>query len=326
MKTFAIVLIIILMLVVGYELFLLIIPQPVQEVVVEIDEGEPAALIADKLVNHGVIRSKWPFIIYARLRRIDNELSWGKYLFSGRLSTRDVVHILMEGRVVLRRVTIPEGSMIDDTARVLVRRGFGEYQTYIELCNDPDFAEELTGFPVRTLEGFLYPETYNFAEEASEEFIIRFLVRTFFNRTSALYIPDDFKYTFYEMVTLASIIEKEARYNDEKPLIASVFLNRLDIGKRLQADPTVAYALSQKGIERTRIFYVDLEVDSPYNTYRREGLPPTPICSPSITSMQAVLEPAESDFFYFFADRQGRHIFSKTYREHLNKLRVLRKR
>ncbi len=324
MKAFALILALILLLIVFYELSLVFFPKPVREVVVEIKQGEPAAQIADKLVQQGVIRSKWLFIAYIRLRGIDKELNWGQYLFSGNLSTNDVIEILLEGRVLLKRVTIPEGLTIGETAKRLENSGFGQYDNYLELCKDEEFAQQLTGLPVQTLEGFLYPETYNFAREVSEEYIIRSMVREFFAKTENLHLPDDFKLNFYELIILASIIEKEARYKDEKPLIASVFLNRLRIGKRLQADPTVAYALAKEGIHRRRIYYVDLEIDSPFNTYRHTGLPPAPICSPSLPAMEAVLSPADSDFLYFFADRYGRHIFSKTYREHLNKQRALR--
>ncbi len=326
MRTFTIILITLFLLALGYEIFLIIIPRPIKEVVVEIQTGESAARIGDKLVQNGVIRSKWPFVIYVRLRNIDQELSWGKYLFSGRMSTAAVVKKLMEGDVLARRAVIPEGLTISETARRLNDQGFGEYDTFVDLAKDMDFSRQLTGFSVESLEGFLYPETYDFTEGVSEEFILRRMVNEFFHKTTELQLPDNFDYSFYEMIILASIIEKEARYIDEMPLIASVFINRLSIGKMLQADPTVAYALSKEGIERRTIYYNDLQIDSPYNTYQKVGLPPAPICSPSISAMQAVLNPAESEFLYFFADQKGRHIFSKTYREHLNKQRVLRNR
>lgn len=324
MKIFIAVLLIIIITTVGYEIYLITFPKPVEEVIVTIEEGETAAAIADKLVKQGVIGSKWFFIIYVRLRGIDKELCKGNYLFSGNLSTRGVIRRIANGQVQLSSVTIPEGLTISETVRIIAEAGFGDYNRYIALCYDPVFAEQLTGFPVNTLEGFLYPDTYFFAEEVSEEYIIRHLVNEFFSKTARLQLPEEFPYSFYQMVILASIVEKEAVFSDEKPLIAGVFLNRLRIGKRLQADPTVAYALRKEGIVRRRIFYIDLEIDSPFNTYRNTGLPPTPICSPSVISMQAVLEPEESDYLYFFADRRGRHIFSKTYRDHINRQRTIR--
>ena len=326
MRTFTIILAAIFIIIIGYELVLLVFPKPVNEVIVEIRAGDPAAVIADKLVQHGVIRSKWLFITYIKLKGVDKDLSYGNYLFSGRISTASVARQLIDGNIILERVTIPEGLNIRETAHRLDAAGFGDFEKFVSLAYDPDFSEQLTGFPVQTLEGFLYPDTYHFGEGVSEEFVLRRLVHEFFNKTTHLLLPDEFQMSFYEMITLASIIEKEARYHDEKPLIASVFMNRLRIGKRLQADPTVAYALEKRGIQRTTIYYIDLQIDSPFNTYRRTGLPPTPICNPSIISMQAVLDPAESDYLYFFADRQGRHIFSKTYTEHLNKQRALQNR
>jgi UPF0755 protein len=324
MKIFALSLLFLLILIAGYELYLILIPRMIEEVLVEIKQGESAASIADKLVQNRVIRSKWPFIILVRLRGIEKDLSWGKYLFSGNLSTTSVIDRILEGKVELKRVTIPEGLTIRETAQTLSKQGFGQYENYLALSRDQEFAQKITNLPVQTLEGFLYPETYRFAEEVTEEYILRSLVNEFFTRTSELHFPEDFNYSLYETIILASIIEKEARFIDEKPLISSVFLNRLNIGMRLQADPTVAYILTKEGIRRRRIYYRDLEIDSPYNTYRYSGLPPAPICSPSLPAIKAVLEPAESDFLYFFADSQGRHIFSKTYREHIYKQRALR--
>ena len=312
MKKFAIILAVFLLAVLGYEIYLLIFPRTINEVIVEIKIGEPAAVIADKLVQHGVIRSKWLFMALVRIQGVDKELSYGNYLFSGRLSTASVARQLIDGKIMLERVTIPEGLTIRGTARRLEASGFGNFDNYVNLAYDPVFAEQITGFQVQSLEGFLYPETYHFAEGVSEEFVLRTLVNEFFKKTATLHLPQEFAYSFYDLIIIASIVEREATYHDEKPLIASVFLNRLNIGKRLQADPTVAYALSKQGIHRTTIYYNDLNIDSPYNTYRRIGLPPTPICNPSVISMQAVLEPADSEFLYFFADRRGRHIFSKT--------------
>jgi len=308
----------------AYEVSLWVLPYNSNEVIIDIPEGTPASIIAKILVDSGAIRSKFRFIGYVRLTGKEKELSYGEYLIPPNSNFIEVLNRLLDAKVMYHRVTILEGWTIRETARQIEKEGFGSFDTFLALCKDPVYAQELTGFPVNSLEGFLYPDTYHFPRNVSEDFIIRHLVSSFFRRIAKLEIPETIPYSFYEIITLASIVEKEATFNDEKPLIAGVFLNRLQIGKKLQADPTVAYLLAKDGIRRKIILYRDLEIDSPYNTYRYTGLPPTPICSPAVSTIQAVLQPENTDYFYFFANRQGRHIFSRTYTEHLNKQRALR--
>ncbi|MFA5499127.1 MAG: endolytic transglycosylase MltG [Candidatus Cloacimonadia bacterium] len=297
-----------------------------EEVIVRIEAGDGASIIADKLVENGVLRSKKVFLLYIKLKGLEHSLSKGAYRFYGQTSIKDIVYRLENCDVILTKALIREGLTIEQTALHLQEQGFGDYEKYMELCQDSLFASTITEYPVNTLEGFLYPDTYFFPESTTEEQVLKSMVREFKKNMGEIKLPQDYKYSFYEVLTLASIVEKEAKYVDEKPLIASVYLNRLKIGQRLQADPTVAYALFGKGVKRTVIYYKDLEIDSPYNTYRNAGLPPTPICSPTATSLKAVLNPEESDYYYFFAGSEGRHIFSKTYREHLKRQNELKNR
>ncbi len=308
----------------SYEIAMMITPYNSSEIIVEIPKGMPASLIGAKLAEEGVIRSKFRFIAYVRFTGIENELSYGEYLIPANSNFIKVINRLRDANIVYHQLTIIEGLTLKETAILVEQKGFGDSQKFLSLCSDSLFIKELTNMPVATLEGFLYPDTYNFPKKASEEYIIRHIVDHFFKIIDRIGIPENYPYSLYEMITLASIVEKEATFCDEKPLIAGVYLNRLQIGKRLQADPTVAYILAQRGIRRKTIFYVDLETDSPYNTYRNNGLPPTPICSPYITSLNAVFNPEESEYLFFFADRKGRHIFSRTYREHLDRQRALR--
>jgi len=193
--------------------------------------------------------------------------------FSGELSLPGVANILKLGKVVLRKATIPEGLTINKTAKVLS-----------------------------------HPETYYFPYEVSEQYIIQTLVQEFFSQTQDCDFAPNKGLSFYETLVLASIVEREARFRDEQPTIASVYLNRIKYNYKLQADPTVAYALELQGKIRKKIYYRDLKIDSPFNTYRNFGLPPSPICSPSVSSIKAVLEPAETDYFFFFANGSGRQV------------------
>ena len=296
----------------------------IHDTIVEILPGDTAREIAEKLNEHGVIRSPSWFYFYVKLTGIDKHLSRGKYLFFGKHSLFAVAEKIRKGEVVQKHITIQEGLTIKKTCLKLAKEGLGNYKNFLSLCRDSVFAKKLTGFSIPDLEGFLYPETYYFPEEVSEKFIIKHIVNQFFKATSKLNFNTPNNLDFYQTVILASIVEKEAKVNDEKPIIASVYLNRLQFKHRLQADPTIAYILEQQGKSRKRIFYKDLEIDSPYNTYKNFGLPPTPICSPSLSSIKAVLKPAETDYFFFFADKKGRHIFSKTYSQHLFKQRELK--
>jgi len=316
---------IILFLTVVYVFTTINLPKQINESVIDIAKGEPAQKIAEILYEKGIIRSDKIFYFYVKLHKIDKKLSFGKYHFAGRLSMPEIVDILEKGKVVLRKVTIPEGLTIKKTSRVLSQYGFVDNEKFIALCEDSLFAKKLTGFPISSLEGFLYPETYHFPYEVSEEYIINTLVQSFFDQTQHFDFAPNKGLGFYDTIILASIVEREARFDDEKPTIASVYLNRLKYNYKLQADPTVAYALELKGRIRKKIYYRDLKIDSPFNTYKHFGLPPTPICSPSVSAIKAVLEPAETDYFFFFANGNGRHEFNQTYQQHLKQQNRLNK-
>jgi UPF0755 protein len=299
-------------------------PLDIDEVIIEINEGESANSIADKLCRNNVIRSKVWFKVYVMLTESENKLQWGKYSFFEHLSLTEVIDKLKRGEVLLIDVTIPEGLTIRKTCKILASKDLGEYDTFLELCTDSVFVRKLTGFSKPSLEGFLYPETYSFSEYTDERAIITYLVKKFFKETSGLdFVPNDLL-DFYDTIVLASIVEKEAMVEDEKIVIADVYLNRIENGYKLQADPTVAYILELQGKRRTKIYYRDLEVDSPYNTYKYKKLPPTPICNPAVSTIKAVLEPADTDYFFFFANNRGRHIFSQTYSQHLSGLKKQR--
>ena len=303
---------------------MLLRPVYIRDTIVEVNDGETAKSISRKLYDSGIIRSRFFFETYARYKGIDRKLSRGKYLFRGKITIADALKRLHSARVILRKVTIPEGLTARRTAHILADNGFGDYKRFNELINDSLFVQRVIGFNLPSLEGFLYPETYLFPENVSEEFILRHMVDQFWKMTAATFDDTSFLEDFYPTMILASIVEREARREEEKPYIADVYLNRIERGMLLQADPTVAYALENAGIRRSRILYKDLRFDSPYNTYRNPGLPPTPVCNPTISAIEAILAPKDTNYFFFFADGQGGHIFSETFRQHSTKLRKLR--
>jgi UPF0755 protein len=313
---------VITLMIIGYNINLLYFPTTVDEVLLTIERGESARTIASKLLQKGIIRNDLLFYLYVRVRGLQGSLDFGTYLFDGKLSMADVVEIIQQGKVKLNRITIPEGLTIRKTARLLAKKGFGDYATFRSLAFDTTFVRTCTGFNAPSLEGFLFPETYFFPDGVSEEFILKHMAREFFRQTASLDFKPNEHLSYYETITLASIVEKEARLDDEKPIIASVYLNRIEDNLKLQACPTVAYTLEQMGKSRKRLYYRDLEIDSPYNTYRNYGLPPTPICSPAKSTIEAVLNPAQTNYFFFFANN-GRHVFSQTYDQHMAKQRTV---
>lgn len=313
---------VIALMIIGYNINLLYFPTTVDEVLLTVERGDSAQTIATKLLQKGIIRNDLLFYLYVRIRGLQGSLDFGTYLFDGKLSMADVVEIIQQGKVKLNRITIPEGLTIRKTSRLLAKKGFGDYAKFRSLAYDTTFVRTCTGFNVPSLEGFLFPETYFFPDGVSEEFILKHMAREFFRQTASLNFEPNENLSFYETITLASIIEREARFDDEKPIIASVYLNRIEDNLKLQACPTVAYTLEQMGKSRERLYYRDLQIDSPYNTYRNYGLPPTPICSPSKSSIEGVLHPAQTNYFFFFANN-GRHVFSQTYDQHMAKQRSL---
>lgn len=287
----------------------------------EIKTGDTGRDIAKTLYKKNIIKNEDLFYIIIRFKKLDRTLKAGHYLFTGKLNMFDTIEKIVSGEILVERITIPEGLSLYRTLKIISDHGIGDYETYLKYAKNPAFASEITNFEVDTLEGFLYPDTYIFGFDMAEESVLRAMVRNFYTRLAASSISIEDKEEFYRDLTLASIVEKEAIFNDEKPLIAGVYLNRMRIGMRLQADPTVTYHLEPDFIHKRLITYRDTRKETPYNTYVISGLPPHPICSPAISSLFAVKHPEKSKYLFFFANKRGRHIFSETYAEHLRKQR-----
>jgi UPF0755 protein len=280
--------------------------------------------VADTLAAHGVIG--WPrfFELYVRVKKADSQVKAGTYELPRGAGWSRSLEALVSGRVVTVAVTIPEGWTISQIAgRLAPIAGIPEDSVAQRLL-DPALAESLK-VPGPNLEGYLFPETYRFAQAVSAETIAAEMV----DRYREIWTPerlaalDSLGMTERELVTLASIIQSEARWEDEMPLIAAVFHNRLRRPMRLQADPTVQYALESR---QSRLLYshIDSVADNPYNTYTHDGLPPGPIGSPGISAIDAALKPASVPYLYFVAGDDGRHEFSRTLREHNRAIQRLR--
>jgi UPF0755 protein len=291
----------------------------------EVQQGSGAGHVADMLFDRGLIVNRDVFVAGAVLLGIDRKFVAGKYVLPPRLNIMSLYEVLQTGQRHLNLVTIPEGLTILETSRVLAEKLDVEAEALKSWGADPELLSEL-GIAGDSVEGFLFPDTYDIPEETHPRDIVSTMVKraisTFDSALAGAESPPELSRN--EVFTLASIVEAEVTYLDEAPRVAAVFLNRLRVGMPLQADPTVAYALGER---KQRITYRDLEVESPYNTYMHGGLPPGPICSPGENSIAAVLNPRlPSKEMYFVARGDGRHVFSETIDEHIRAKRNVRAR
>lgn len=288
-------------------------------ITVTIPDGSNTKKIAALLAENGVIRSEGAFVRYVKQQGIGQDLRSGSYQFSGEQTMEKVCQSLLKGKgnATEVKVTIPEGLTVAQTAEIFAEKGLVDKDDFIYYTLSGDFPYDYLppkGTEER-LEGFLFPDTYQISTKWDEEDIINLLLRQFDKVMKEEWREQAEKngMSIYEVVTLASIVEREAKVTSDRPIIAGVFLNRLEKGMRLESCATVQYAL---GEVKSVLLYKDLEIDSPYNTYKHTGLPPTPIAAPGKASLEAVLYPTESDYLFFLAKPDGSHYFSKTLDEH----------
>lgn len=258
--------------------------------------------------------------------KLDRNMKYGYYR-AKELPVRRVIDAVMKGRQSTMKVTIPEGYNIYDVSNRVSERIVESASEFLKTVKDKSFVKNLTGEEYATLEGFLYPDTYFFPPKSTPKFVASSMYQAFLKL-----LPADFDakakklgLTRYEAIILASIIQKETYDTAEAPIISSVFHNRLKYRMRLQADPTIIYGLYPEfdgNITKRNL----RDSSNPYNTYKINGLPPTPICSPSKIALEAAVNPADTKYLYFVADKNRKHIFSKNYREHTNKVNKHQKR
>lgn len=282
--------------------------------IVDIEPGASVSDIANKLAAENVISDAFLFRALTAVRRSSDRLKAGEYRFERSMSMLEVLKWLESGHVMLHKFTVPEGFTIKQIAGLLEKKGLADADDFVRLANNPMYCEQL-GVGGPNLEGFLFPDTYKIAKGLPTKRVIRIMVDRFWKAYSGelAELIRASGMSLREVVTIASIIEKEAIYDDEEPLIAGVIFNRLRINMPLQCDVTIRYPLDNYGVNLT---YEDLRMDSPYNSYLNKGLPPTPICSPGLSAIKAVVQPADTNYYYFVSMNNGRHKFSTTYREH----------
>ena len=288
---------------------------------IEIKRGTSLKEISNLLEEKGIIDNRFIFYVYARFKK--KVLKAGHYRFSGNISIYDVWDILYRGKEHLKPFTVYPGDTLFDIGKRLKNEfGIDESIFLSYVFNEKNVKKfSLEG---KTFEGYFPPETYYFRENESLNNIVSQFIKLFKEK----YLP--FKkrtkeFPFYECMIIASMVEKESSLEKEKPIIAGVIINRLKRGMLLQIDPTTIYALKLAGRWNGKLTKENIHFNSPYNTYVIKGLPPTPICSFSISSLKAVINYKKTDFLYYLTKDGKKHIFSKTYREHINALKGIRK-
>lgn len=305
-------------------MFLVLPPTSSEEVVnFDVPTGSSSQAIAKRLVEEKLIRSEHVFRLVVRYRGTGRRLQAGTYVLRRNMALWDILDEFEKGQVTLISWTVPEGLTVPAIAELWEKVGFGAAKAFQEACESPHLLER-HGLADKTVEGYLFPNTYKFAKGTKVETVVEMMLDEFKQRWTDSFDEEarNLGHTRHEIVTLASIIEKEAQSESERPRISSVFHNRLRRKWRLQADPTVLYALENPERLLTK---ADLSVDSPYNTYKYKGLPPGPIANPGIDSIIAALRPEKTDYLYFVAIGEGKHYFSKTLSEHNRMIRKMRR-
>jgi UPF0755 protein len=303
-----------LVIIMGFGLFL---TKPAQkggkDQVIIIREGMSLKEVAGSLKGKGLITSKNIFILWTSLMGNSRKIKAGEYLLNSDMAPVRIMEILTRGIIINYPVTVPEGFTVEQIGDILAANGLADKASFISLAHEPSLLREY-GISGPSLEGYLYPDTYQFGRGLSPKLIIDVMIRHFWE----IMDPhrkriEELGMTVGEVVTLASIVEKEAGGVEEMPLIASVFLNRLRKGMRMESDPTVIYGMNDFTGNLTR---KDLLESTPYNTYVIRGLPPGPIANPGLASIKAVLYPAGTDYLYFVSKNDGTHYFSASIEEH----------
>jgi UPF0755 protein len=276
--------------------------------IVNIPSGTNAKEIVDVLEKNEIIRkNNYTFRILIKLMKLEDQLKYGEYNLSPSMNMLQILDKLVKGEVIVYKITIPEGYTCTQIAELLETKEITNKEAFLELIKDKE----------KSPEGYLFPETYEVPKKYGAENMIKVMLSNF-NRVATennfTEKSEEIGFSLDEIIILASIIEKETKFNDEKNKVSSVFHNRLKTGMKLQSCATIQYIL---GTPKEKLDENDLKIDSPYNTYLYIGLPPGPICNPGLDSIIAALEPEEEDYLYFVLGENGKHIFSKTYQEHL---------
>ena len=289
------------------------------ETYIDVPRGANTSEIADLLVNAGILHRRLPFRLYLRFTGMGRRIQAGEYRFSEVATPGQIIQRLVRGDVYYRSVTVPEGLTAEETIELLAKNGLGNPAELEQALLKTNWIHDLDP-KAKNLEGYLFPETYRFGRKADSETIIKSMVDQFRIRIARLLSssPPDTGWNVSRIVILASMIEKEVKKPEEGPLVASVLINRLRKGIPPACDATIIYAMKLAGIYKGRLRKADLAMESPYNSYLHQGLPPGPICNPGEGSLRAALNPADTDYYYYVSRNDGTHQFSKDLQSHLN--------
>ncbi|NQY74971.1 MAG: endolytic transglycosylase MltG [Candidatus Margulisbacteria bacterium] len=330
MRSYGIVLFLVMM---AWGVYATFIPMSKEKTLQEITIPSGATLrqISHILKSENLIRSQYLFLVYSKIYRLDHQLRAGVFSLSPSYALPRLVGILQEkeGAASLVKITIPEGYLIDEIGNVLAEKGLAEKGAFLQAVATAkeDFNQKypfLSKVPTSNLEGYLFPETYIFAKGVHVDTIVDAFLKTFQSKIMPIWDANkDKTLSLHEMVTLASIVQQEAYLVSEMPLISGVFHNRLKKKMLLASCPTVAYAMGDP--HKRLLTYKDLEFESDYNTYRRRGLPPTPIASPGTKAFEAAMHPEKTSYLYFVSNQDGSHSFNTTlYQHHRRQQEILK--
>jgi UPF0755 protein len=287
------------------------------EVFVELPPGSGVSGIGDRLAAAGVVPDALTFRLAAQVAGVERHLQAGEYRFAQPASPREVAERIAHGDIYKHPITFPEGLTIEEMAAIFGKSGLGTAEEFTKAAHDTSLIGDLDP-DARSLEGYLFPSTYTLPRKAGATGTVQAMIGEFDKSFDAQMRNDAeaVHMTPRDVVTLASIVEKETARPEERAIVSAVYQNRLKRGMLLQCDPTVIYALMLAGTWNGNIRRVDLQIDSPYNTYRYAGLPPGPIASPGRPSLEAAIHPADVAYLYFVSRNDGTHVFATTLEEH----------
>lgn len=302
----------------GYQLFKAPVGQDTTEIIFDVAPGVTLHQIAVELQNKGLVRNAKAFQFYAKFKGQASKFKVGEYALTAAMTPDQIMSVLVSGKSVARSITIAEGLSIFAIADLFEKDSIGTRDEFLKLVRNQDFIFSLLGERLPSLEGYLFPETYKVTKFEGTKSVVTQMVKRF------LSVWKDFApqasqmgWTRNQVIILASIVEKETGASFERPIVSSVFHNRLKKNMRLQTDPTIMYGIALKtGHEPTNISKADLLNPGPYNSYTNSGLPPTPIANPGREAIDAVLHPAQTDYLYFVSQNNGTHVFSETLEKH----------
>ncbi|MBQ7453665.1 MAG: endolytic transglycosylase MltG [Selenomonadaceae bacterium] len=290
-----------------------------KHITVKIREGSSTAEIADRLAEKGIIKSTLKFRILARIHDYDDKLRPGSYSFTAAMEDEEVFAKILSGEKKMVKFTVPEGFGVKEIAERLYNLDLVEKDDFLKAAKDfapYDYMKKHDNV-FYAAEGFLFPDTYAVENDMEVDEILTLMAQTFDEKLKPAMRKRaaEMGLSIYDLITLASLVEREVRFPEDRPIVAQVLLKRLKLNMPLQTDATLQYLMDTPKEEVT---IADTQIDSPYNTYQHAGLPPGPIANPGMASIEAVLHPAATDYLYFVADKHGHNHYAFTYEEHLN--------